>query len=336
MRGIAALIVAMYHFGEKHSWKLVPQGYLAVDFFFLLSGFVLAHHYGGKLGNDLTINRFVTLRVIRLYPLHLLGLIIGAIVFLGQTGMNGASFDAVVLLPLFANALMLPSTSTPLLFPFNGAQWSIFIELLINLMFALLLYRMRSSTLLLVVLAGVVGLLVTVGMPFFFDMGWAWTNLPGGLLRALFAFPTGMLMSRLMSGKPCTRSPVAALACATLFALLFAPVPRDFQIVYEFAVVLIGFPIVVLAGVRYEPSAWLKKPFGFLGDISYAIYAIHPPLAIVLIALGIRTGVADNVALPLYLVIICAIATLCVRFYDAPLRAALSRYLHVRRTAHGN
>lgn len=328
MRGLVALLVAGYHFSEACSWKLIPQGYLAVDFFFLLSGFVIALQYGGKLGDTLSVRRFMTLRIIRLYPLHMFGLAVGVLVFWTWKGpshiLPGSTAPTLLM-----NTLMLPTPFNALLFPFNGAQWSIFVEVVVNFIFALALYRLRSPMLLSVALIGVIGLLLTVHAPFFFDLGWAWPNLVGGLFRALFAFPTGMIVARLMRGRARDRSPIAILACIALLALMFAPVPRDLQVAYEFATVLVAFPMILLAGVRYEPFEWQMTPFAFLGDISYAVYAIHKPLVVIAIGIGPHTGMG----LSLYLIGICALAALVSRFYDAPIRVAVSRMLRLRQTA---
>ena len=83
LRGVAALIVIVYHVFELHAGTPVPHGYLAVDFFFILSGFVIGYAYDGRWGK-MTTGGFFKRRLIRLHPMVVMGALIGAVTFLVQ------------------------------------------------------------------------------------------------------------------------------------------------------------------------------------------------------------------------------------------------------------
>jgi peptidoglycan/LPS O-acetylase OafA/YrhL len=147
MRGIAAIAVVIFHVGTVMGLQVCKSGYLAVDFFFVLSGFVLARAYEMTLKSELSFWRFIAMRLIRLYPLLALGVLFGAITVVGQiaehspTALNSAAASAAFVF----NALMLPAVTSPGLFPFDGPAWSLFFELVINAIFAAILYRTNSS-----------------------------------------------------------------------------------------------------------------------------------------------------------------------------------------------
>jgi peptidoglycan/LPS O-acetylase OafA/YrhL len=117
MRGLAAILVVVYHF--EVVVKLVPSGYLAVDFFFLLSGLVIARTYAPRFEDGLKTRDFFVHRIIRLYPLFFVGLLLGLMRAAGQTVLHlpdRMSFDQLSL----AGALgffMLPA-------PFAGRGFS--------------------------------------------------------------------------------------------------------------------------------------------------------------------------------------------------------------------
>ncbi len=137
LRGAAAVIVVAYHAGTRR----VPGGYLAVDLFFALSGFVLAHNYGGALNGWRDAGAFMVRRLIRLYPLYGLALAVGFGVHMVATLPAGTFWPSRALGTLAANAVFAPAAPAFLvtwhLYPFNPPAWSLFFELAVNALFAL-------------------------------------------------------------------------------------------------------------------------------------------------------------------------------------------------------
>ncbi|MGA8939854.1 MAG: acyltransferase [Acidobacteriaceae bacterium] len=154
LRGVAAILIVVFHirplFGNS---PLFGRAYLAVDLFFMLSGFVLSFAYQQKLDNGLPTTTFLKLRLIRLYPLYLIGLFLGFIYTATQVhyqhsspGMLG-SF--LMLVPaLFFLPIPAPTSLPNVAFPYDLPAWSLFSELIANLLHALLLRKRSTRTLL--------------------------------------------------------------------------------------------------------------------------------------------------------------------------------------------
>jgi len=132
---------------------VVPHSYLAVDFFFMLSGFVIALNYQARMEKGLSFWRFAQARLVRVYPMFLIGLVIGVPVKILRASLYGMVPFAITDVPNFiTNLIILPSPFSFLLFPFNGARWSLFVELLVSLLFGALLYRASDRTLIVTIL----------------------------------------------------------------------------------------------------------------------------------------------------------------------------------------
>ena len=139
LRGVAAVLVLCYHtHAFQGSAAIAPHGYLAVDFFFMLSGFVIASAYQEKLRAGLPVVDFFRLRMIRLYPVALAGILLGAVKLVSQYAISPAQSEPAqwIALAVFLNALVLPVVSethfSGALFPTDGPVWSLFYELLVN------------------------------------------------------------------------------------------------------------------------------------------------------------------------------------------------------------
>ena len=151
LRGVAAILVIFYHFGEGFATSPVDQmlnhGYLAVDFFFVLSGFVLGYAYDDRWRKGLTASRFMLRRVIRLHPMVILSVALGTVAYLIQ---GGVQWDGTpVSLHLLLVALLLGLLLIPVLpgmgadvrgngemFPLNGPSWSLFFEYIGSILYA--------------------------------------------------------------------------------------------------------------------------------------------------------------------------------------------------------
>lgn len=283
-RGLAALMVALCHLSAAGWFYDVPavrNGGVAVPLFFVLSGFVIHHAYGGRLGDAAAVRRFVVRRFGRLYPLHLftLGLMLGLeVVKLILTGVGvsagQAPFTGTNSLDNLAAQLGLLQAVIPFgYYGWNGPSWSISVEWAAYLVFAAVAVvggaGGRRATWGLAAVAG--GLLIALEV-FLPSLG---TMEGKGLVLAVFGFFTGglvhqaygLLRARGWRGGGATE----ALGLSLLFALFwFGPSSQTLQIA--------GFAVVILV-FAFEggfASRRLKGAvFQLLGRISYSIYLVH-------------------------------------------------------------
>ena len=170
LRGVAALMVIFYHVFEAFATSPIDQqfnhGYLAVDFFFILSGFVIGYAYDDRW-KTMTTKDFIKRRLIRLHPMVVLGAVLGVIAFCiqGCEKWDGTHVSiSMVMLALLINLFLIPAVpgSGPEIrgngemFPLNGPSWSLFFEYIGNIMYALFIRRMSTKALMaLIVLAGI-------------------------------------------------------------------------------------------------------------------------------------------------------------------------------------
>jgi peptidoglycan/LPS O-acetylase OafA/YrhL len=221
LRGIAAIAVVTMHLsfylGFLHPANVAP----AVDFFFVLSGFVIAYAYERQIVAGLDLRRFVAARLIRLYPLYLFGLAIGAAaMWTYQRPPDAMGFYAHLVL----NLLMLPSPSmfdpTNLdLFPLNFTYWSLFLELVANMVYAAVASRLSNRGLAGIILLGFAGLIAAGLTTGSLDNGTVRATVLGGVARVTFGFFAGVGLYRLWLIRP-TR---IAVHPGLLFVLLILP-----------------------------------------------------------------------------------------------------------------
>jgi peptidoglycan/LPS O-acetylase OafA/YrhL len=297
LRGLAALAVVERHKTEFFTGTPLPAGYLAVDLFFILSGFVLAHAYGARLAEGLSVKAFMAARIIRLAPLYMLATAFSA--FLYGMLLLGRPDDAASANLTWMNwitsvgtgMLMLPtpeawSFAPDRLFPLNDPAWSLFFEVIINLVFAAFILVLNRGTLILLAGAGLIGLSLSAFAHGGIDIGFDWATVAAGFPRVTFGFFTGVLLHRLWLER---NSPLwlqgANANCATwmlgvaMLAAMAAPVADAWRPLWEIAMVALVFPMIVYAGACLAPSGMSLKAFGWLGAASYGIYVFHLPAA---------------------------------------------------------
>lgn len=339
LRGVAAITVVNMHmsnyFGVVHSANVAP----AVDFFFVLSGFVIAYAYEGKLTSGLLWRDFFQARVIRLYPLYLIGLFLGAlVVWFLEHPANPARFFATLGLNLFMlpNPVAMDATTTPL-FPLNFPAWSLFVELVANLTYAALVPRLGNRLLAVLVGIGFLGLVATGLAAGTLDEGTQRLQILGGLARVTFSFFTGVALHRLWAVRP-TRF---HLHPAILFVLLPLPLllkpSAPFGWLYELAVLTLYMPAMVWLGTGSHPGGVWRPISVALGALSYPLYMVHAPvwMAIrtlegwqstsMLIGYAPWSGIAMTAGL-------CAVAWWLDKAVDYPLRRRLYRAILHRST----
>jgi peptidoglycan/LPS O-acetylase OafA/YrhL len=326
MRGIAALAVAMDHFGRVGP-HLISRGYIAVDFFFMLSGFVLYEAYGNRVGSNISVSQFISRRLIRLYPLYLVGFVLGIIKVAGAIYYQDPQILASYLLwpSLIPNLFLLPApVPAGELFPFNGPTWTLFFELAVNLLFAIWLTRQSTRRLATIALLGAVGIAALTVVYGTLNIGWSWTTFPGGLARTLFAFTTGMVIARIGHAHARRVSWHAEICCAVFAVAILLPTPPAAAILLDILGAIVMCPLLIVAGARFELSAVSRKIARLAGDLSFPIYCIHFPIIFMTHFAAKRLGVDDDESLWIYVVVLVISAQLLFVFFDQPLRRWLA------------
>ena len=333
LRGVAALVVVVYHTGKyKLEPQLVPGGYLAVDFFFVLSGFVIALAYEDALCRGTSWSSFLLKRIIRLYPLAMLGSVVGSAVLLLKWYRFPYKADPLpeVLVSGFLNSLLLPtffggSASHHETFPGDGPLWSLFFEIVINLAWAFVGFSMRTrGTVVITLLSGVMLTMLAIHFRTS-DLGYSTGTFLGGMARVCFGFPLGVIIYRMRARLSIPRRlsgvPLLAVVLVAVFAL---PAMHAWGVpVRDLAATFVILPLIVVLGLGRDSEGRLAA---LLGDISYPIYVLHYPLLLVIAALHqtslSRCNVHILAAITIMLTLVLAI--LSSRFYDKPVRRRLS------------
>ena len=339
MRGVAALAVVVMHAAALFSAQWFPRGYLAVDLFFALSGFVIAHAYGRRLDAGLGVGRFLLLRLVRLYPLYLLGATFGIAVYFGE--MLRADWplppSADLAVALGATALMLPTPVAvePMhwLSPFDVPGWSLVFEIGANLLLAVVWTRLSTRLLVLAVAVMGVALAAQYLLVGEADAGSRWATGGYGIARTGFSFLLGVALARMP--RPTERRSDLALLLPAMLIASFVPGGR-WGIGYDMACVFLLFPALLFAGSVFEPRSGARL-FGFLGVISFAIYALHSPLLPIgntlLAHVAPHPGAARTLAAAALVGVLVLFAWAADRLFDHPVRRRLGRLLALPRTA---
>jgi len=297
LRGIAALCVLHFHAAGIHGGDpaFAGKGYLAVDFFFMLSGYVMARTYERRLGEGHGALRFMAARYRRLWPVMALGALFGAPLLLLEYNDLGASLS--VLLP---NLLLVPAVTRNVLYPENSAAWSILAELAVNLLHGLLLWRLSRRWLAALYLAAIPAVAL-VGHHFgTLNIGAGTESAYAGLARAVLSYTGGVLLWRIWGDRPGIRiNPFAAFAALPVL-LLVAPLLGVESWWYDLAVVIFASPLLIAGGLAYRTSHWLWK---WLGLLSFPLYAVNLPLLhwSKVLGIGPAAGIACVLAIAAYI-----------------------------------
>ncbi|MFC9646730.1 acyltransferase family protein [Streptomyces mirabilis] len=283
IRGVAALCIVALHSPRLFGPVSTFLG-MAVDLFFALSGFVLAHAYETRLRQGMTPLAFLRQRLVRLYPLYGLGLLLGIVHALLCIHYKSPTQDwswGKLLITLPFSVFMLPAPVLEGLYPLNGPMWSIFFELLANLLWVVFWRPLQSAKILVCAVLVCGGLysyaaLMYWGTP---ALGLTWATFPGGLARVCYSFGAGLLVHRLRHQLRTPSVPPLMLLAALPGMALFSPGP-----IAQLVSVLLVFPLVVLLGARNEPRGGSQGVYDSLGKASYCVYVLHRPLAALLYA----------------------------------------------------
>jgi peptidoglycan/LPS O-acetylase OafA/YrhL len=322
MRGVAALLVVLFHLPAATSYK-PGSGFLAVDFFFLLSGFVLARSYDARLAKDMKFWQFARMRMIRLYPLFALGLVLALAERIWQ--VSQARIDSLapheILFGLMSEVFMLPSLVTNITFPLNSPSWSLFFEIVVNLVYAKFLFKLRRRGFVATVSVSGTALALTAVLHGKLNAGYTWDAIHIGALRTLFSFSVGILLARLYRGDARNSwfSVLPVLALATAMSYL----PTRSHVFYDLFVIVVLGPAIVWAGACVQPPTILTRVSELLGDLSYPVYATHLPIILMFAFAADMAGIGQRIWLAPCLAFVVMFAWAALRYIDIPTRRRL-------------
>ena len=363
LRGVASILVVFYHVFEGFAFAeatngagdglitTLNHGHIAVDFFFILSGFVISYAYDDRWGRMSTL-QFFKRRLVRLHPMLVMGAIIGAVAFavVGFERWDGATAPTGwVMVAMLLTMFMVPAVpGVPYevrgngeMFPLNGPAWSLFFEYIGNILYALFIRHL--STRLLAVLAVLLGCMHAwffVGDVSEYDMvGVGWTinevNFWGGMLRMLFPFTVGMLLSRIFKPRKVRGAFwICSIMLITIFAAPYIMPLKNSDIstnsLYEVVCIAVVFPFIVWLGAcGYTKSGVVTKINRTLGDLSYPLYIIHYPVMYIFYAWLIEKKYYTlQECFGMVLIVVLSsvlLALLCLKLYDEPVRRWLSK-----------
>lgn len=283
LRGIAAIAVFMHHAAPMWGPVLFPAGaYLAVDLFFLLSGFVLAHAYDRRFSSGMSVLGFLRVRLIRLYPIYLLACVLAVIVVVssGALGFSNPCYGRPLPFAALFNMLFLPVPNRLApgcdFFSLVIPAWSLFLELLINILFAVFWRHLSRRVLVATCVIAACAVVLSSAHYGSLDVGWETATLAGGPARVFFSFPLGVLLYRYARTWTVPHLSPWLVFVASMVAL-WTPAPDDFRPFFDAAAILFAFPAIVLVGSRSPATERQARIFLFFGAISYAIYLLHVP-----------------------------------------------------------
>jgi len=284
LRFVAAVVVVTRHLPDPTLRHWLPGSYLAVDLFFCMSGFVLAHAYQARLmSSAMSFGDFMRVRVVRLWPLYLLGTAIGALLsaFLIYRAGSGAALWQAWAWSLLFSVLMLPTPGWAALgiwcFNFCWPAWSLYWEMLVGSIYALIAPRLSMVGLSIILAVGA-GLLALTGfMCGSLDSGAALERFAAGGMRVLWSFFAGVAVYRIWQKGwvPGWRCPFW-ISAFILIAIL-AVDPASGRWPFDVVAAILFFPALVLASLGDVPRAF-ETPLAQLGGVSYALYILHAPL----------------------------------------------------------
>jgi peptidoglycan/LPS O-acetylase OafA/YrhL len=348
LRGVAAILVVTFHLLETYSGdrfhQIINHGYLAVDFFFVLSGFVVAYAYDDRW-TKMSQWDFYKRRLIRLQPMVVMGMLIGAALFYfqacGAFPLISSTPPWKLLLVMVIGCTLIPvPTSMDIrgwqeMHPLDGPAWSLFFEYIANILYALIVRRFSKTLLAIFVVLSACFLIQYLIMGPNGDVIGGWsidpTQLHIGFARLLYPFFAGVLLMRM--GK-LIKVKGAFAVCSLLLLLIFS-VPRLggsghlwMNGLYEAVSIILFFPLIVSIGAGSQMTGkYTIKICKFLGALSYPLYIIHYPLIYLHMAwvtnnkIPILPGLLGGVVVLITAIII---AVLCLKFYDEPVRKWLT------------
>ena len=333
LRGTAAIMIVLFHLFEAYypvfADHPIHHGYLAVDFFFLLSGFVVGYAYDDRW-QRMDLRTFFKIRIVRLHPLVIISLVIASIAFwfdpFSMASQHTRFFKLLGTLLISLTLLPEPDLrgwgETHAL---NGPLWSLLQEYIANIIYAV--FGRKLSQLVLWLLVVVSGVTLAVVSVWHGDLatGWSYSTFWIALVRMMFPFFAGLLLFR--TGKV-IRLPMAYVVCSIALVVLFCVPTNRFNGLYEAGCVIIAFPLIVAIGAGGQIGGRWAKICNFSGAISYPIYILHYPFIYIYTEWIYLKKPEPAQIIPVaasLLVFFILLAYFVLKFYDEPVRAWLKK-----------
>jgi len=348
LRGVAAITVVCFHifeaFATSHLDQRINHGYLAVDFFFILSGFVIGYAYDDRW-SKMSTKDFIRRRIIRLHPMVVMGAVLGAIMFYFQ-GCSVWDVSSVTITALLGatllNALLIPAMpghevrGLGEMFPLNGPSWSLFFEYIGNILYVLIIRKFSTKILALLVFIAGCGLATFAIAGPYGDIcaGFSLTEIEftAGFLRVLFSFSAGLLLSRIF--RPAHIKGAFWICSITIVTLLALPRLGGAEHLwinglYDTICCVVIFPILVYLGASGKSTdKYTTRLCRFLGDISYPLYTVHYPFIYLYYAWVKNNKLTFEQSLPGAAAVVIGsiiLAYICLKLYDIPIRNYLAK-----------
>lgn len=341
LRGIAAIAVVVFHFMEiavpNVEDSLVTHTYLAVDFFFCLSGFVIAYAYDGRLP-QIGVGTFLKLRLIRLHPLVIIGTVLGLIVFiLDPFSQLWLKYADKLLLMFLAGCLMIPY---PLvqerffnLFHLNAPVWSLFWEYVANIVYALVLVRLAKKWLWVLAVISAAALFYESHRSGHLSVGWGGDNIRGGGFRVAWSFVAGILVYRM---NWIIRNRLGFGMMAILLAVVFfIPFTKETAPWVDPLIAVFYLPLVVALGAGATLGKNTEGICRLSGNISYPLYMVHYPFIWVYFSYLEQAKPSQSTMFLIAGVgtlLLIGFAYLVWKYVDAPVRRYLTQRLAARQS----
>jgi len=335
LRGLAAIVVVFYHFMEiaitDYSKNFIAHGYLAVDFFFCLSGLVIAYAYDNR-AEKLGVFSFIKLRLIRLHPLVIIGSILGLLTFLFDPFSNFYpvyGFTKTALL-FFASAFLIPYPVMPEryfnLFNLNAPAWSLFWEYIANIFYILILFKLNRKLLHAITLIAAVVICFVAFKSTNLMGGWGGPSFWDGGARVLYSFLAGMLVYR---SNWIIKNRLGFLGISALLLIAFlVPFNEKYNWLSEPLIVLVYFPVLVALGAGAKLEARFEKICKLSGELSYPLYMTHYPfiwIFLTYVAVVKPDMSLLKVIIPISVCLLIAFAYLIMLYVDKPVRKYLQQ-----------
>ena len=355
MRGIAAICVMVFHYVKGGGHPFLNNSPLAVDLFFMLSGFVIAHSYGQRLHASMSALQYIGRRLIRLYPMFLAGIFLGApiLYWMQQSALSNGT-PGFIARSLAFNLFYLPSfngiathgtgsavATVGELFPTDPPAWSLFFEMVASVAFIALVQLKRTG--LIATVAASLAAFVLVGVTYALlhhryecdlDQGWNLATFWGGFPRVIYGFTVGLLLYSVVNDMSMsTIRSIFERFINSSFVLYFILIlvfmfPVQLRGLYSALILVVVAPSLVFAGSLIPcTSAATLNTARFLGWISYPLYCLHAPIGNAVFLIAHRAHLAPSIAIISSIILSLLASIVLTRFYEEPVRAYLTRKL---------
>lgn len=344
LRGTAAILVVIGHIIQMrftnggHLNNPIIHSYLAVDFFFCLSGFVIAYAYDARW-DKFTVFEFLKQRIIRLHPMVVLGVIIGLLCYIFDpflaNSRKGASGFSDIVISFIAAMFLMPSETlngrANLTHSLNSPHWTLLQEYIANFFYAVILRRLNNAMLLFLVVISGLALLQAGHWYNTLNTGYSFKTLWVAPIRLSFSFLMGLLLFRI---KDYVKLPKLGFITLSFLLLLSFAAPRFTRFekigmngLYDAAIIIILFPLMILCGAHFKNGIF-RNFANTIGKLSYPLYAIHFPIMGIYASYVLYTkphGLPATLVAVVITPIIIYLGWIAYKYWDEPVRAWLRK-----------